>query len=160
MFGSVILHSQSRDFRSLAKYSRRSSPRDVFEGVDVMKARFVVLATTLATASIISSLQAQVTGATVVGKVTDATGSPVSNALIAVLRPSTGIEVDVNTNDTGGYTVPNLVPGTYKVTVSADNLATQQVAALTLRVGENVEEDFALSPATVVQEVVVKSAVA
>jgi hypothetical protein len=125
-----------------------------------MKARFVVLAATLATASIISSLNAQVTGATVVGKVTDATGSPVSNAQIAVLRPSTGIEVAVKTNDTGGYTVPNLVPGTYKLTVSADNLGTQEVAALTLNVGENIEEDFTLSPATVVQEVVVKSDVA
>ena len=39
--------------------------------------------------------------------------TPVSNALVAVLRPSTGIHIEVKTNDAGGYTVPNLAPGTY-----------------------------------------------
>jgi Carboxypeptidase regulatory-like domain/TonB-dependent Receptor Plug Domain len=123
-----------------------------------MKAPFAVLAVVLAAASVVPSLKAQVTGATVVGKVTDATGSPVSNALVAVLRPSTGNKVEVKTNDAGGYTVPNLVPDSYKLTVSADNLGTQELHALTLAVGENVEQNFVLSPATVVQQVVVTTA--
>ena len=123
-----------------------------------MKAPFVVLAVTLAAASAVSNVRAQVTGATVVGKVTDATGSPVSNALVAVVRPSTGIHIEVKTNDVGGYTVPNLVPGSYNVTVSADSLGTQELQALNLAVGENIQENFTLSPATVVQQVVVTTA--
>ena len=107
-----------------------------------------ILAATLAIATAASSLRAQVTGATVVGKVTDSTGSPVSSALVAVLRPSTGIRMEVKTNDAGGYTVPNLVPGSYNLTVSADKLGTQELRALTVAVGENLEEDFTLSPAT------------
>ena len=55
-----------------------------------MKAPFAVLLVVLAAASAVSNLRAQVTGATVVGKVTDATGVPVSNALVAVRRPDTG----------------------------------------------------------------------
>src|ERR1700756_3171979 len=123
-----------------------------------MKTPIAVLAVTLAVASAVTNLHAQVTGATVVGKVTDATGTPVSNALVAVLRPSTGIHIEVKTNDTGGYTVPNLTPGTYNVTVSADNFGTQELQALNVAVGENIEENFTLAPPTVVQQVVVTTA--
>src|SRR5947209_3981321 len=123
-----------------------------------MKTPFAVLAVTLAVASAATNLHAQVTGATVVGKVTDATGTPVINALVAVLRPSTGIHIEVKTNDAGGYTVPNLTPGTYNLTVSADNFGTQELQALNLAVAENVEENFTLAPPTVVQQVTVTTA--
>ena len=123
-----------------------------------MKAPFAVLAATLAVASAATNLHAQVTGATVVGKITDATGTPLSNALVAILRPSTGIHIEVKTNDTGSYTVPNLTPGTYNVTVSADNFGTQELQALNVAVGENIEENFTLAPPTVVQQVVVTTA--
>src|SRR5579859_2635604 len=103
-----------------------------------MKAPFVVLTATLAAVFAVSHLQSQVTGATVVGKVTDLTQSPVGGALVAVVRPSTGIQVEVKTNDAGGYTVPNLAPGTYNITVSAEKMGGQEIQALTLAVGENV----------------------
>ena len=123
-----------------------------------MKTPIAVLAVALAAINA-SSLRGQVTGATVVGKVTDSKGAAVSNALVAVLRPSTATRIEVKTNEAGGYTVPNLVPGVYNVTVSAESLGTQELQALTLAVGENVEENFMLSPATVVQQVIVTTAV-
>jgi hypothetical protein len=123
-----------------------------------MRAPYGVLTATLAAIFGVSNIQSQVTGATVVGRVTDSKGAAVSNALVAVVRPSTGIQVEVKTNDAGGYTVPNLVPGTYNITVSADTMGSQELQALTLAVGENVEENFMLSPATVVQQVVVTTA--
>jgi hypothetical protein len=123
-----------------------------------MRAQYIVLTATLAAVFGVSTLQSQVTGATVVGKVTDSTGAPVSGAQVAVVRPSTGIQIEVKTNDAGGYTAPNLAPGTYNITVSADKLGSQELQALTLAVGENVEENFTLSPATVTQEVVVTTA--
>src|SRR5580700_7766780 len=112
-----------------------------------MRAQYIVLTATLAAVFGVSTLQSQVTGATVVGKVTDSTGAPVSGAQVAVVRPSTGIQIEVKTNDAGGYTAPNLAPGTYNITVSADKLGSQELQALTLAVGENVEENFTLSPA-------------
>jgi hypothetical protein len=125
-----------------------------------MKSSFAVLAAALAIAMAASSVRAQVTGATVVGKVTDSTGIPLNGALVAIVRPSAGIQIQVKTNDAGGYTIPNLVPGSYNLTVSADQLGTQELQALTVAVGENIEEDFTLSPATVVQQIVVTTAVA
>ena len=123
-----------------------------------MKAPYVVLTATLAAVFAVSNLHSQVTGATVVGKVTDLTGAPIGDALVAVVRPSTGSQIEVKTNEAGGYTVPNLVPGTYNITVSAEKMGGQELQALTLAVGENVEENFKLSPATVVQQVVVTTA--
>jgi hypothetical protein len=123
-----------------------------------MRVQLAILTVTLASVFAASSLKAQVTGATVVGKVMDSTGSAISNAHVTVLRPSTGTHIEVMTNDTGVYTVPNLVPGTYNITVGAATLASQEIQGLTLEVGQNVEENFTLSPATVVQEVVITTA--
>ena len=59
---------------------------------------------------------------------------------------------------TRGATRFPLVPDSYKLTVSAEKLGTQEQQALTLVVGENVEENFVLSPATVVQQEAVTTA--
>jgi hypothetical protein len=123
-----------------------------------MRVQLAILTVTLASLVVVSSLGAQVTGATVVGKVMDSAGSAISNARVTVLRPSTGTHIEVTTNDTGVYTVPNLVPGTYNITAGAATLASQEIQGLTLEVGQNVEENFTLSPATVVQEVVITTA--
>src|SRR5579863_10052246 len=123
-----------------------------------MRVQLAVLTVTLVSVFAVSSLKAQVTGATVVGKVMDSAGSAISNAHVTVLRPSTGTHVEVTTNDTGVYTVPNLAPGTYNITAGAATLASQEIQGLTLEVGQNVEENFTLSPATVVQEVVITTA--
>jgi hypothetical protein len=123
-----------------------------------MKVQMAVLTVTLASVFAVSSLEAQVTGATVVGKVMDSAGSAISNANVTVLRPSTGTHVEVTTNDTGVYTVPNLAPGTYNITAGAATLASQEIQGLTLEVGQNVEENFTLSPATIVQQIVITTA--
>src|SRR5258708_35957929 len=88
----------------------------------------------------------------------DSAGSAISNARVTVLRPSTRTHIEVTTNDTGVYTVPNLVPGTYNITAGAATLASQEIQGLTLEVGQNVEENFTLSPATVDQEIVITTA--
>ena len=123
-----------------------------------MRVQLAVLTITMASVFAVTSLKAQVTGATVVGKVLDSAGSAISNAHVTVLRPSTGTHIEVTTNDTGGYTVPNLVPGTYNITASSATMASREIQGLTLEVGQNVEENFTLSPATAVQEVVITSA--
>ena len=124
-----------------------------------MKASIAVLTASLAAMIAAASLQAQVTGATIIGKVTDSTGAPVSNAQVHVFRPSSGTQVDVNTNESGSYTVPNQNPGTYNISVSAPTFSTVVVNGVTLEVGQNVAENFTLTPGTVVQQVEVTEAV-
>ncbi len=117
-----------------------------------MKKRIAVLATLL---GLIAghALRAQVTGATLVGKVTDPTGSMIANAQVQLVRDSTETRHEVSTNGEGSYTVPNLEPGTYTITVSATGFSKQVTKGITLEVGQNVEEDFSLRPGAASQQV-------
>src|SRR5205085_10920662 len=57
------------------------------------------------------------------GTVTDATGAVVSGASIEVINLNTGEKRNTSTDDKGVYSIPNLDPGTYNVTVSAQGFS-------------------------------------
>src|SRR5450759_1269653 len=54
--------------------------------------------------------------ATLVGTVRDSSGAVVVGAKVAVVNEGTGIQRDSETDSNGGYTVPNLPVGDYRVT--------------------------------------------
>lgn len=118
-----------------------------------MKSRIVVIAATFALTAGIPQLKAQVAGATVVGTVSDPSGSVIPNAQVDLLRDSTGTIRQVMANEAGNYTVPNLEPGTYTLTVTAKGFGKQVTKGLTLEVGQNVEEDFSLKPGEVTEQI-------
>lgn len=55
--------------------------------------------------------------ATITGQVTDSTGAVIPNATVVVLETKKGLERRAQTNDEGNYTVSQLEPGDYTVTV-------------------------------------------
>src|SRR3984893_9480729 len=87
--------------------------------------------------SVVSSgpVFAQVAGATLNGTVTDASGSGVPNANVSIKNTATGVGRDVSTDSDGFYSAPNLLPGTYEVTISASGFSTAVQSGLTLTVG-------------------------
>jgi hypothetical protein len=93
--------------------------------------------------------------ATLQGTVTDQTGAVVPNAQVKVTNQATGVERDVVTNATGNYSVPSLLPGKYRVEVSAPGLQKQVVAGLVLDVYRVIAQNFKLVAGTVEQTVVV-----
>lgn len=117
-----------------------------------MKSHIAVVAVALGTLAA-PTLRAQVAGATVVGTITDPSGSVIPNAQVDLLRESTGTLREVKTNESGNYTVPNLEPGTYAVTVLAPGFSKQVTNGLVLAVGQNVEQDFSLKPGGVTEEI-------
>ena len=78
---------------------------------------------------------AQVTGATLSGKITDSSGAVVVGAHIVIEKMDTGITREAVTNAEGLYSAPNLAPGTYEVSIRAVGFATQDRHGVTLTVG-------------------------
>jgi hypothetical protein len=60
----------------------------------------------------------QAVNATLVGTITDSSGGVIMGARVTATEANTGITRNINTNESGNYTFPNLSPGTY--TVSAE----------------------------------------
>jgi hypothetical protein len=64
-------------------------------------------------------LWAQVTSGTITGRVQDSTGAVIKDASVTVSNPSNGLTRNLTTSDAGEFVAPNLLPGTYNVTVEA-----------------------------------------
>ena len=72
-----------------------------------------------------ASQPASTTGdkAAVTGKVTDQSGAVIRNAKVVLTNPiAEGVSLAVPVDDRGVYTIVGLYPGTYTLTVSADEL--------------------------------------
>ena len=118
--------------------------------ISTMTVRLVVILTSLAL-FLPPWTYAQVAGATLSGTITDQSGSAVAGARVSIKNPATGVSTDVTANAGGFYSAPNLLPGTYEVTASANGFATavntgvvltvgvQQVLNIFLRVGQVTE---------------------
>ena len=81
-----------------------------------------------------SAAYAQVTGATLSGTVTDASGAAVPGATVAAKNTATSTTVDATADANGFYTIPNLLPAPYEVRVTAKGFSTA-VSNVTLAVG-------------------------
>ena len=75
----------------------------------------------LAAVLITLSATAQIKSSTITGLVTDATGAVIPGATVTVVNEETNITTGVTTDTTGGFTVPYLAPGTYRVQVEKNN---------------------------------------
>lgn len=83
----------------------------------------------------VARLHAQVVGATLSGTITDQSGGVVPKANVAIVNNATAETRTVITNADGIYSAPNLQPGEYTVTVTADGFSKAVQNSLTLTVG-------------------------
>ncbi|HEY0874787.1 MAG TPA: TonB-dependent receptor [Vicinamibacterales bacterium] len=83
----------------------------------------------------------------ITGRVTDAGGLPLPAATVVVREQNTGLNRSVVTADTGAYTVPNLPPGIYTVTISMSGFADSVRKDLELSAGSVSTLDVTLEVA-------------
>jgi len=117
-------------------------------------AAFVV---TVLALSIPAAVHAQV-AATLSGTVTDSTGGWVASAKVSIKNHSTEITSEVTTDAGGLYSAPNLVPGTYDVTITAPGFAPQEKTGVTLGVAESRVLNISLQVGQITQQVQVSEA--
>jgi hypothetical protein len=86
----------------------------------------------------------QVTGATLAGTITDASGAVVAGAQISVTNTATQVSRDTTSDSAGLYTFPNLTAGKYDVKVSAKGFSTAAQSAVSLAVGQQQQLNFSL----------------
>jgi hypothetical protein len=103
---------------------------------------------------------AQVSGGTLSGSVTDQSGAPLPQAPVTINNVATGLTRTVNTNQDGLYSVPNLLPGTYEVSVSRPGFETYVQTGISLTVGAVRVVDISLKLGRVNEQVVVSSTAA
>lgn len=108
-------------------------------------ARLMLVLVILFSALILASLVgAQVPGATLSGTVKDPTEAVVANAKITVKNVATGQTTQTETDTAGHYTVPNLSPGDYELSISAEGYCTN-VKKVTVASGTGDTADVTLA---------------
>jgi hypothetical protein len=81
---------------------------------------------------------------TLQGRILDSRGEPIAGARVSVVDDSRALRRDANTDASGGFTLPELPPGTYEVTAGAAGFATRTEADVTLVVGQTQRLELTL----------------
>src|SRR6266852_2669296 len=81
-------------------------------------------------------VEAQVSGATLSGLISDPSGAGIPSANVSIKNVGTGEVRDVPTNGDGFYSAPNLLPGIYDVTITAQGFNKIVQKEISLTVGQ------------------------
>ncbi|MGI8772835.1 MAG: carboxypeptidase regulatory-like domain-containing protein [Acidobacteriaceae bacterium] len=118
----------------------------------MIRTRYWLLILWCAVCLSLTPMYAQQTSGQVIGLVTDSSGAAVADVPVTISQPSTGFTRTVQTNGSGEYTVPDVPPGTYQMSVSAPNfkqfttqnivvnVATTNTVNAQLQVGSQAQE--------------------
>ena len=98
---------------------------------------------------------AQVDRGVMVGRVLDASGAVVPNAIVTVTNKATGVALTSPVNDAGEYQVLSLIPGTYSVKVTAEGFEGALRDNVVVHVQDRISLEFTLKVGSVKQEVLV-----
>lgn len=105
--------------------------------------RVLLFASAVLVSSVVTG--AQTFRGTISGTVVDGTGAAVSDAVIQLTSPATGITINGKSNRAGDYSFPELTPGVYELTVTAPGFAVRKFSSIDVQVTKIVTIDVALS---------------
>src|SRR5690348_4902711 len=89
----------------------------------------------------------------ILGQVADPSGSAIPGAAVNVRNLDTGGTAQTTTDTLGSYSIPNLLAGTYEITVRRPGFQTLTVRGLQLLSAETLRQDMKLEVGAVAQSV-------
>ena len=104
-----------------------------------------------------AGLEAQVTTATVYGRVIDPSGAVIPGASVAASNEGTGAEYSTVTSAGGEFTIAFLPAGTYTLAITADGFKSYLETSLTLASGQRHNRDYGLELGATAETVTVTS---
>src|SRR5579872_1739137 len=102
--------------------------------------------------------QAQLSTATINGTITDPSGAVIPGATVTVKNVATNVERSTISNGSGNYTVVNINPRRYTLTVHKDGFSTISEPEFELAVNETTTRNLSLHVGSTVENVTVEAA--
>jgi hypothetical protein len=99
--------------------------------------------------SAVAVLWGQVERASIVGTISDKSGAVIPGAEVRVTNEATNTSVAVATTASGDYSAPNLIPGSYTITVQKQGFSRSVVRNFVIQVGQAARLDISLDVGTV-----------
>jgi hypothetical protein len=121
--------------------------------------RFPTLVLASFLAVVLPILNAQVERAAIVGNIADKTGAAMPGVEVTVTNDATNTSTRVASDESGGYTAVNLIPGSYTVSASRSGFRPVTFRNFVLQVGQTARLDISLEVGTVEQTVEVTGAI-
>jgi hypothetical protein len=88
----------------------------------------------------------QIASGDITGRIADSAGKPSASLSVTVTNEATGFSRTVTTADDGGFTIPALMPGLYRVDVTAAGGVKTQREHVLVTTGQKTRVNFALAP--------------
>jgi hypothetical protein len=104
-----------------------------------------------------SSAIAQTSTGTILGTVTDPSGSGIPNTQVTVINDSTQLRSEVVTNDQGDFTAPLLPPGKYTLRFVAQGFSSLERTGIQLNIQQQARVDVSLNVGAVSESVSVSA---
>jgi hypothetical protein len=111
------------------------------------------LRSTLLAALALPLLFGQSDVARIVGIVTDSSAAVIPGATVTVKNEKTGLSRQATADERGAYSVPQLPPAQYSVSVEAPGMAKAEFTGVTVQVGQERSINVTLQPSTMATEV-------
>ena len=124
-----------------------------------MSKKFIALALQLGIIALAFSgwVHAQTTSGLITGTITDSSGAVMPGAQVQLTSQATGVQRNAVTDGNGYYSVPELQPGVYDVSVSKDGFASQKLPNVHLEVNQSEALNFKMSVTASTQTVQVNA---
>lgn len=107
----------------------------------------------------VDDLGAQTPSATLVGVVTDPSGSAIAQARVGIRNPATNEVRNTASDQKGEFIAPNLAPGIYEVSISKEGFQTLRQTNVELQLDQSARMEFHLEIGSVSQSVEITASV-